>query len=86
MDFLFAALFFYALHVMAKRHQTHERLLIPSVVASLIAFAGMIAYDLTAPSGDQWLLVYAGVGLPFLILIVVVPWINRRIIYAIPPK
>jgi len=84
LDFLFAAIFFYALHVLARNYKTHERLLIPAAVASLIAFIGMVAYDLTAPSGDQWLLVYALVGLPFLILILTLPWVNRRIIYSIP--
>jgi membrane-bound metal-dependent hydrolase YbcI (DUF457 family) len=39
---------------------------------------------LLAPPGDQWLLVYAGVGLPFLLLILLLPWLNRRIIYSIP--
>ena len=86
LDFLFAAIFFYALHVLARNYKTHERLLIPAAVASLIAFIGMVAYDLTAPSGDQWLLVYALVGLPFLILILTLPWVNRRIIYSIPNR
>ena len=84
MDFLFATIFFYALHRLARKYRTRERLLIPSAVASVIAFLGMVAYDLTAPSGDQWLLVYAMVGLPFLILILLLPWVNRRIIYSIP--
>jgi hypothetical protein len=44
----------------------------------------MIAYDLTGPPADEWLLVYALVGLPFLILILLLPLLNRRIIYAIP--
>jgi len=84
MDFLFAAIFFYALHKLAKKYKTRERLLIPSAVASIAAFLGMVAYDLTAPLAGQWLLVYAGVGLPFLILILVLPWVDRRIIYSIP--
>gem|GEM_PF-4468080 len=84
MDFLFAAAFFYGLHLLARKFRTRERLLIPSAIASIVAFLGMVAYDLTAPSAGQWLLVYAGVGLPLLILILVLPWLNRRIIYAIP--
>ena len=84
MDFLFAAIFFYALHWLAKNYKTRERLLIPSAVASIVAFLGMVAYDLTMPSAGQWLLVYVGVGLPFLILVLVLPWVNRRIIYSIP--
>jgi len=84
MDFLFAAIFFYALHKLAKRYQIRGRLLIPAAVASIVAFLGMFAYDLTTPSAGQWLLVYAGVGLPFLILILVLPWVNRRIVYSIP--
>jgi len=83
-DFLFAAMFFYALHVLAKKYRTRERLLIPSAVASLITFSGMIAYDLTGPPANEWLLVYALVGLPFLILIILLPLVNRQIIYAIP--
>jgi len=84
LDFLFAAIFFYALYRLARKYQTRERLLIPAALASVIAFLGMIAYDLTGPPADGWLLVYAGVGLPFLILILVLPWVNRRIIYSIP--
>lgn len=84
MDFLFAAIFFYALHKLAKKYQIRGRLLIPAALASIVAFMGMIIYDLTAPSANQWLLVYAGVGLPFLILVLVLPWVNRRIIYSIP--
>jgi len=84
MDFLFAAVFLYVLHMLARKYQVRERLLIPTAIASTIAFIGMVAYDLTGPPGDQWLLVYAAVGLPFLILILVLPWVNRRILYAIP--
>jgi len=84
MDFLFAAVFLYVLHMLARKYQVRERLLIPTAIASIIAFIGMVAYDLTGPPGDQWLLVYAAVGLPFLILILVLPWVNRRILYAIP--
>ena len=83
-DFLFAAIFFYALHSLAKKYQMRSRLLVPAAVASIIAFLVMVAYDLTAPSASQWLLVYAGVGLPFLLLILFLPWLNRRIIYSIP--
>jgi hypothetical protein len=61
-----------------------SRLLVPAAFASIIAFLLMVAYDLTAPSASQWLLVYAGVGLPFLLLILLLPWLNRRIIYSIP--
>lgn len=84
MDFLFAAIFFYALHALGRKYQTLERLLIPSAVASVVAFLAMASYDLTGPPGDQWLLVYAAVGLPFLILILLLPRMNRRIIYSIP--
>ena len=84
LDFLFAAIFLYALHRLARKYKSQERLLVPAAVSSVIAFLGMVAYDLTAPSADQWLLVYAGVGLPFLILILFLPWLNRRIIYSIP--
>ena len=83
-DFLFAAIFFYALHSLAKKYQIRSRLLVPAAVASIIAFLVMVAYDLTAPSASQWLLVYAGVGLPFLLLILFLPWLNRRIIYSFP--
>jgi membrane-bound metal-dependent hydrolase YbcI (DUF457 family) len=83
-DFLFAAIFFYALHSLAKKYQMRSRLLVPAAVASIIAFLVMVAYDLTAPSASQWLLVYAGVGLPFLLLILFLPWLNRRIIYSFP--
>lgn len=83
-DFLFAAIFFYALHALAKTYRARERLLTPSATASLIAFLAMIAYDLTGPPADEWLLIYALVGLPFLILILLLPLLNRRIIYAIP--
>ena len=83
-DFLFAAIFFYALHSLAKKYQMRSRLLVPAAVASIIAFLVMVAYDLTAPSASQWLLVYAGVGLPFLLLILFLPWLNRGIIYSIP--
>ena len=83
-DFLFAAIFFYALHSLAKKYQMRSRLLVPAAIASIIAFLVMVAYDLTAPSASQWLLVYAGVGLPFLLLILFLPWLNRRIIYSIP--
>jgi membrane-bound metal-dependent hydrolase YbcI (DUF457 family) len=83
-DFLFAAIFFYALHSLAKKYQMRTRFLVPAAVASIIAFLVMITYDLTAPSASQWLLVYAGVGLPFLLLILFLPWLNRRIIYSIP--
>jgi len=82
--FLFTAIFLYALHRLARKYKSQERLLVPAAVSSVIAFLGMVAYDLTAPSADQWLLVYAGVGLPFLILILFLPWLNRRIIYSIP--
>ena len=51
---------------------------------AIIAFVRMAAYDVTGPPSDQLLLVYAAVGLPFLILILVLPWANRRILYAIP--
>lgn len=84
MDFLFAAVFVYALHRLARIYRVRERLLIPTAIAAMIAFVGMLGYDLTGPPSDQWLLVYAGVGLPFLILILVLPWVNRRILYAIP--
>lgn len=84
MDFLFAALFFYALHKLARMYQTRERPLVPSAVASVIAFLAMTGYDLTGPPADQWLLVYAVVGLPFLVLILVLPLVNRGIIYSIP--
>jgi len=84
LDFLFAAIFLYALHRLARKYKSQERLLVPAAVSSVIAFLGMVAYDLTAPSADQWLLVYAGVGLPYLILILFLPWLNRRIIYSIP--
>ena len=84
MDFLFAAVFFYALHRLAKKGQTRQRLLIPSAVASIVAFLAMTAYDLRGPPVDQWLVVYAIVGLPFLILILLLPWLNRTIIYSIP--
>jgi membrane-bound metal-dependent hydrolase YbcI (DUF457 family) len=83
-DFLFAAIFFYALHSLAKKYQMRSRLLVPAAVASIIALLVMVAYDLTAPSASQWLLVYAGVGLPFLLLILFLPWLNRRIIYSFP--
>jgi len=83
-DFLFAAIFFYALHSLAKKYHMRSRLLVPAAVASIIAFLVMVAYDLTAPSASQWLFVYAGVGLPFLLLILFLPWLNRRIIYSIP--
>jgi len=83
-DFLFAAIFFYALHSLAKKYQMRSRLLVPAAVASIIAFLVMVAYDLTAPSASQWLLGYAGGGLPFLLLILFLPWLNRRIIYSIP--
>lgn len=56
----------------------------PVAVASAIAFLAMTVYDLTGPPGDQWLLVYAVVGLPFLILILFLPLVNRGIIYSIP--
>jgi membrane-bound metal-dependent hydrolase YbcI (DUF457 family) len=85
-DFLFAAVFFYALHRLAKKYQMRSRLLIPAAVASIVAFLVMVAYDLTAPSASQWLLVYAGIGLPFLLLILILPWLNRRIIYSIPVR
>ncbi len=85
-DFLFAAIFFYALHRLAKKYQTQGRLLIPAAVASIIAFLVMVAYDLIEPSASQWLFVYAGVGLPFLSLILLLPWLNRRIIYSIPVR
>jgi membrane-bound metal-dependent hydrolase YbcI (DUF457 family) len=84
LDFLFAAIFFYALHRLARKYQMRGILLIPAATASVIAFLPMVAYDLTAPSENQWLLVYAGAGLPFLILILFLPWLNRRIIYSIP--
>jgi len=86
LDFLFAAVFFYALHRLAKNYQMRSRLLIPAAVASVVAFLVMVAYDLTAPSASQWLLVYAGIGLPFLLLILILPWLNRRIIYSIPVR
>ena len=86
LDFLFAAVFFYALQRLAKKYQVQGRLLIPAVVASIIAFLVMVAYDLTGPSASQWLLVYAGIGLPFLLLILFLPWLNRRIIYSIPVR
>ena len=86
LDFLFAAVFFYALHRLAKNYQMRSRLLIPAAVASVVAFLVMVAYDLTAPSANQWLLVYAGIGLPFLLLILILPWLNRRIIYSIPVR
>jgi len=86
LDFLFAAVFFYALHRLAKKYQVQGRLLIPAAVASIIAFLVMVAYDLTGPSASQWLLVYAGIGLPFLLLILFLPWLNRRIIYSIPVR
>jgi len=86
LDFLFAAVFFYALHRLAKKYQMRSRLLIPAAVASIVAFLVMVAYDLTAPSASQWLLVYAGIGLPFLLLILILPWLNRRIIYSIPVR
>jgi membrane-bound metal-dependent hydrolase YbcI (DUF457 family) len=86
LDFLFAAVFFYALHRLAKNYQMRSRLLIPAAVASIVAFLVMVAYDLTAPSASQWLLVYAGIGLPFLLLILILPWLNRRIIYSIPVR
>ena len=54
-DFLFAAVFFYALHRLARRYEMQERLLIPAAAASLIAFVGMVAHDLTGPSQDRWL-------------------------------
>ena len=85
-DFLFAAIFFCVLHRLAKKYQTQGKLLIPAAVASIIAFLVMVAYDLTEPSASQWLLVYAGVGLPFLLLILLLPWLNRRIIYSIPVR
>ena len=84
MDFLFAAIFLYVLHALARKYQVRERLLIPAAIAAAITFAAMVAYDLTNPASDQWLLVYAAVGLPFLVLILVLPWMNRRILYAIP--
>ena len=86
LDFLFAAVFFFALHRLAKKYQMRSRLLIPAAVASIVAFLVMVAYDLTAPSASQWLLVYAGIGLPFLLLILILPWLNRRIIYSIPVR
>jgi membrane-bound metal-dependent hydrolase YbcI (DUF457 family) len=86
LDFLFAAVFFYALHRLAKKYQMRSRLLIPAAVASIVAFLVMVAYDLTALSASQWLLVYAGIGLPFLLLILILPWLNRRIIYSIPVR
>jgi membrane-bound metal-dependent hydrolase YbcI (DUF457 family) len=86
LDFLFAAVFFYALHRLAKKYQMRSRLLIPAAVASIVAFLVMVAYDLTAPSASQWLLVYAGIGLLFLLLILILPWLNRRIIYSIPVR
>jgi hypothetical protein len=84
LDFLFAAVFFYALNRLGRKYQIRDRLLIPAAAASVIAFLLMVAYDLTAPSENHWLIVYAGVGLPFLILILFLPWLNRRIIYSIP--
>lgn len=83
-DFLFAPVLFYALYRLARKYQVRERLLIPSAVASVTAFLAMVEYDLTVPPRDQWLLVYAGIGLPFLLLILILPWINRAILYAIP--
>jgi uncharacterized membrane protein len=70
---MFAALFFYAVNKLAMKYQTRERLVTPSAVASVIAFLAMTVYDLTAPPGHQWLLAYAVVGLPFLILILFLP-------------
>ena len=60
--------------------------MVPAAVASIIPFLVMVAYDLTASSASQWLLVYADVGLPFLLLILLLPWLNRRIIYSIPVR
>jgi hypothetical protein len=70
LDFLFAAVLFYALHRLARKYQMRSRLLVPVAVASIVAFLVMVAYDLIAPSVSQWLLVYAGVDLPFLLLII----------------
>ncbi len=53
LDFLFAAVFFYALHRLAKKYQMPSKLLIPAAVASIVAFLLMVAYDLTAPSASQ---------------------------------
>jgi hypothetical protein len=78
---MFAAIFFYRL---AMKYQIRGRLLIPAATASVIAFLLMVAYDLTGPSASQWLVVYAGIALPFLILILFLPWLNRGIIYSIP--
>ena len=85
-DFLFAAIFFYALHRLAKKYQTQSRLLVPAAVASIIPFLVRVAYDLTAPSASQWLLVHADVGLPFPLLILLLPWLHRGIIYSIPVR
>jgi hypothetical protein len=72
-DFLFAAIFLYALHRLAKKYQIRSTLLIPAAVVSIIAFLVMALHDLTEPSASQWLVVYAGVGLPFLLPILLLP-------------
>jgi predicted PurR-regulated permease PerM len=42
LDFLFAAVFFFALHRLAKKYQMRSRLLIPAAVASIVAFLVMV--------------------------------------------
>jgi membrane-bound metal-dependent hydrolase YbcI (DUF457 family) len=86
LDFLFGALFLYALYILIRRvdKETKGTLLKILIVVALAIFIALGAWGLTLPQDDStFTLVYALCGLPYLLLMVYLPYRYRRGIYAL---
>nr|MDO8099785.1 metal-dependent hydrolase [Candidatus Njordarchaeota archaeon] len=86
LDFLFGALFIYALYVLIRRVDKETKGLDLKVltVIALVVFIALGAWGLTLPAdASTFMLVYALCGLPYLLLMIYLPCRYRRGIYAI---
>ncbi|WXG45690.1 MAG: metal-dependent hydrolase [Candidatus Atabeyarchaeum deiterrae] len=86
LDFLFAGLFFYALYVLVRRVNKENKglLLKILIILSFAIFIGLGAWGLMVPANaSTFLLIYALAGLPYLLLMIYIPYRYRRGIYAI---
>nr|MDO8134593.1 metal-dependent hydrolase [Candidatus Njordarchaeum guaymaensis] len=85
-DFFFAALFLYALYILIRRVDKETKGLPLKIftVTALVIFVALGAWGLTLPAdASVFMLVYALCGLPYLLLMIYLPYRYRRGIYAI---
>lgn len=84
LDFLFVALFFYVIYLLAKRANGKRLLDLKStILAASMVFVGLCAYAFTNPAPNSFLFVYALLGFPFLVLLFAFLHLHRRGIYKL---